>query len=121
MKQSLLLVGTVIINVIGQVAMKRGMTEVGPITSNLTSLPSFVRRTFSRPYVLFGLATYALGTFLWLAALSRFDLSIAYPVLSLGYVIVVFVSWLLLREKVSPRRWLGVLIICTGVYLVSTG
>ena len=119
MKQLILLFVTICINVVGQLAMKRGMTEVGVITGDLAQLPAMALRAITTPYVLLGFAAYAVSAALWLIILSRVDLSLAYPSLSLGYVLVVLSSWLFLGENVSPSRWAGVLIVCIGVYLVT--
>ncbi len=119
MKQFALLFVAICFNVAGQVAMKRGMTEVGFITGELARLPAMAVRALTTPYVLFGFAAYGVSAALWLIILSRVDLSLAYPVLSLGYVLVVLSSWLLLGEQVNLSRWLGVFIICIGVYLVT--
>ncbi len=51
--------------------------------------------------------------------LARLDLSVAYPTVSLGYVLVIVMSRVLFRERVSAARWVGVIIICTGVALVG--
>lgn len=119
MKPILLLIGTVTINIIGQVAMKQGMTQVGAVTSDLSQLPAYIQRTITTPFVLIGFGAYALSSVLWLAVLSLLDISVAYPVLSIGYVGVVLISALFLQENVSLIRWLGVLVICFGVYLIS--
>jgi len=60
-----------------------------------------------------------LSSFFWLVAISRVELSYAYPMISISYVLVVFLSWLIFKEEVGPVRWLGVAIIIFGVYLIS--
>lgn len=119
MKQFALLFVAIVFNVVGQLAMKRGMIEVGFITGELARLPAMALRALTTPYVLFGFAAYGVSAALWLIILSRVDLSLAYPIVSLGYVLVVLTSWLLLGEHVTLLRWLGVFIICVGVYLVA--
>jgi drug/metabolite transporter (DMT)-like permease len=118
-RQFVLIVITVILNVVGQMAMKRGMTAVGAITLDFSRLPDVLSRTFTQPYVLLGIAAYGLSSVFWLVILSRVDLSYAYPALSLGYVLIVVLSWLLLNESVSVTRLVGVLVVCTGVLLVA--
>ena len=51
--------------------------------------------------------------------LARLDLSVAYPTVSLGYVLVIVMSKVFFKERISPARWLGVVIICAGVALVG--
>ena len=65
-----------------------------------------------------GLVCYALGAALWLQVLARWDVSKAYPLVGLGFVLTLLIG-LLLGEAVSWRRVLGVLMICVGVVLVA--
>jgi multidrug transporter EmrE-like cation transporter len=66
-----------------------------------------------------GMFCYGASLCVWLAALSRAPVSIAYPMLSVGYVIVAFASMLWLGETLSPAKMLGIALICAGVVLVS--
>ena len=52
-------------------------------------------------------------------ALSRVDLSYAYPFASLGYVVMLVASWQLFNENISPLRLAGTLMVCLGVFLIS--
>jgi multidrug transporter EmrE-like cation transporter len=104
------------LGVAGQMAMKSGMTQVGQITS--VSLP-MLGRMFTNLYVLLGIAFYGLSSVVYLMGLSRLPLSAAYPMVGLGYVVVVILSWLFLKENVSWMRWLGVVLICGGAFLIG--
>ena len=66
-----------------------------------------------------GMFCYGASLCVWLAALSRAPVSIAYPMLSIGYVIVAFASMWWLGETLSPAKILGIALICAGVVLVS--
>jgi multidrug transporter EmrE-like cation transporter len=66
-----------------------------------------------------GMFCYAASVCVWLAALSKAPVSTAYPMLSLGYVVVAGVSTLWLGESLSPAKVLGIALICAGVVLVS--
>ena len=104
---------------IGQILLKKGMTSMGPVTLELSHLFSILWRMATNPYVFFGLAIYVTGTVFWLAALSRVNLSFAYPFASLSYVIMLIASWLILDEKISALRLAGTVIIGLGVLLIS--
>lgn len=119
MQNALLLALTVLFNVLGQVFIKQGMTVAGTVEGEASAVVQTFLRGFTTPWIWAGLAAYGLGSLLWMAVLSRVDLSIAYPALSLGYILIVLVSWLALREPVSALRWLGVLVITVGVFLVA--
>jgi multidrug transporter EmrE-like cation transporter len=66
-----------------------------------------------------GMVCYATSVCVWLAALSKAPVSTAYPMLSLGYVVVAAVSVLWLGESMGPAKVLGIALICAGVILVS--
>ena len=119
MKQLLLLLVTITLNVSGQYMMKRGMSSVGEISGDLTLMIERLSSAFLNPYVIGGVGAYGLSSISWLILLSRVDLTYAYPALSLGYVVVTIVGALMLGEQVSAMRWTSVLIICFGVFLLS--
>lgn len=78
-------------------------------------------RPLRQPLVLAGMTAQVLLTCLWLVVLSHIDVSLAFPVLALSYVIVVAYSGLWLGETVGGRRWTGVLLIVLGVGLLAYG
>lgn len=104
-------------SVTGELFLKAGMNQVGHI--NLSSLGSDMLRTVTNTRVLTGFASIGVGAVFWLAAISRVQLSWAYPMLSLGYVLVLLFSVIVLREPVSAVRWLGAGIVCLGVFLIT--
>jgi drug/metabolite transporter (DMT)-like permease len=71
------------------------------------------------PLVLLGLLLYGIGALSWIAVLSRLDLSTAYPFLALNFILVTLSAQIFLGETVPGLRWLGVLVICTGILLVA--
>ncbi len=103
----------------GQIMLKHGMNNNGTLTLSFGELPAILWRLVTNPYVFFGLALYASGTIFWLAALSRVDLSYAYPFASMSYVIMLLASWLLFNENITPMRLVGTLVIMFGVFLIS--
>ena len=119
MKQLILLLATVSLNVFGQLMMKKGMSSVGAVTGDLSTIAHTLSRAFFNPYVVAGVAAYGFSSIFWLVLLSRVDLSYAYPALSLGYVLITLVSAFVLGEQVSALRWAGVFTICLGVILIS--
>lgn len=104
---------------IGQVILKKGMADMGPLTLSVGQLGSILWRMATNPYVIVGLGIYAMGTILWLTALSRIELSYAYPFASLGYVIMLVASWQLFHEDISLLRLIGCAIVIFGVILIS--
>lgn len=118
MKSILLVLCSVTPAVAGQLILKYAigrlnlsMEETGPI--------GYYVKLFTTPIVLLGFLMYGVSSLFWLFILSKLPLSLAYPLVSMGYVLVVFFSWLLLREHVSIARIIGVGIICCGVALLA--
>jgi drug/metabolite transporter (DMT)-like permease len=109
---------SIFLGVVAQVFIKKGLTVVGTLDFSQQLVNSYLRILFS-PLVLVGLALYFLGVFFWLYALSKVELSFAFPFVSLSYVLVVLFSWLVLGENISYLRWVGVFVICLGVVLIS--
>lgn len=103
---------------VGQLLLKKGMNSLGPITLTLNQLPSVLWNMATNPNVIIGLTIYLIGTIFWLAALSRVDLSYAYPFASLSYIIMLVASWQMFDEKISLSRLLGTLVIGIGVLLI---
>jgi drug/metabolite transporter (DMT)-like permease len=110
---------SVLLGAVGQVLLKKGMMTLGPVTLTVNHLPATLWRMATNPYVVIGLLIYVGGTVFWLSALSRVDLSYAYPFASLSYVVMLAASWLLFHENITPIRLLGTLVVGLGVFLIS--
>ncbi|QJE01173.1 EamA family transporter [Massilia forsythiae] len=69
--------------------------------------------------IIAGLGCYAVSVVVWIIGLSRTDVTIAYPMLSLGYVVSAFGAWMFLGEVVPPQRMLAIGVIIVGVVLLA--
>lgn len=110
---------TIILTVSGQLLVKVGMTRVGTIPPTVAEMPPFILRALFNPAVIVGLLCAVLAALTWMAAVSRTDLSFAYPFMSLAIVLVLVLSGALLGETVPLTRWIGVLIVCVGIVVTS--
>jgi drug/metabolite transporter (DMT)-like permease len=108
-----------VLGVTGQLVLKRGLVALVSSGLRPDALPGFIATLALNPMIVGGLAVYVLGTLFWLVALSRLDLSYAYPFASLNYVLVLLASWLFLGELPSPTRLAGVALICLGVCAIA--
>ena len=106
---------------LGQVLLKKGMMTVGAITLSAKDLGQTIFRMLTNPFVFIGLGIYVIGTLFWLTALSRLDLSYAYPFASLSYVIMLLAAWIIFKENITTLRVLGSFVIIAGVLLVARG
>lgn len=116
----LLILASVVLAVTGQLTLKFGMMDVGRIgAAEVATIGSTAVRVFTNWRVLVGLALYATSAMLYIVALSRVDISVAYPIVGLSYVVITLAAWLLLGEAIPPMRWVGVAVITLGVFLVA--
>ena len=113
----LILAISVLLAVIGQLLMKRGMMAFG--TFPATQLLSHIIPMFMNPWVFFGFVSFGLSSLFWLIVLSRMELSLVYPMVSVAYVLVALVSFFIFKENVTLIRWLGIGVIIIGVFLIS--
>ena len=112
---SLILMAAVVLLALSQILQKLG-------ASSRLAKASTAREwlwAFITPPLSLALACIFVGTILWLIVLYRMDLSRAYPFLGIGTVLVVAVSRIWLRERVSVLRWLGVCLIGIGISMVA--
>ncbi len=104
--------------VAGQTAIKLGVSQP-QAAGHTASLLSLVTLILGSPWVLLGLTLYGIGAVAWIAVLARLDLSLAYPLLALNFVLITLSSRLILGETVPTMRWVGMLVICAGIVIVA--
>ena len=114
-----LILGSIFLNVFAQLAIKYGLGKMGYLEINFNNWYSIMFKVFINPYIILGLGCYILSVVLWIGALSRVDISYAYPMTSLGYVLTAMAGFLLFQENLPFTRILGIGIILAGVFLVS--
>ncbi len=112
----LIVIGAICLTVTGELFLKTGMNRVG--TVHLSEITNAIARVTRTPHIYVGFAFVFSGSLLWLTALSRAPLSFAYPILSLGYILVLVSSKVILHEPVSLLRWIGTAVVICGVWLV---
>lgn len=112
---------TIVFTVYGQLIIKQQVNMVGEFPSGAGIVPFYVRFILTRPLVLSGFVCAVLASISWIGALSKFELSYAYPFMSLNFVFVVVLSVLLFKEHMNVHKALGLAVICVGVIIVSRG
>ena len=110
-----LIVGGVGLNAIAQLLLKAGVRPLGVLRLEWASACAVA---FQWP-IAAGLACYTVSVVLWIVALSRMDVSVAYPMLSLGYVVNALAAWWLFDEALGSARIGGIALILVGVYLLA--
>jgi drug/metabolite transporter (DMT)-like permease len=108
---------SVILATAGQLLMKKGMITFGSFPTS--QLLAKIIPMFLNPFVFIGLFCFGLSAIFWLVVLSRVELSFAYPLVSVAYVLVALASWIFFKENVSLIRWIGIFTIILGVFFIS--
>ena len=112
----IILIG-VTLNAIGQLALKAGAKKIGYIDLH-SDILLILKSAFNLP-IFIGLFCYIASVALWVVALTRVPVSVAYPMLSIGYIIVSVLAFLLFNEVITLNKFLAMLVIIFGVYLLS--
>src|SRR3954447_10018391 len=107
------------LTVTGELLLKHGMNQHGELNVSLDTLVPTALKLFTNPFVLGGFVFVFSGALFWLAVLSRWPLSLAYPLLSISYILGIGASVLILKEKVNAIQIAGVFVIILGVFLIS--
>ena len=115
---SLLMTG-VLLNAGAQLLLKAGTNSVGVFEFSRDNLVPVGWRLATEPHIVGGLACYVISVVIWVMALSRVEVSVAYPLLSIGYVVNAIAAWYLFGEAVTPMRLAGIGVIIVGVCLVA--
>ena len=114
-----LLVAGVLLNAGAQLLLKAGTNRVGEFAFTLDNVVPIGARLAANPPILAGLACYVVSVVVWILALSRVPVSVAYPMLSLGYVVNAFAAYMLFGEALGMQKLVGIGFIIVGVFLVA--
>lgn len=114
---ALILTG-VLLNAGAQLLLKAGTNTLGMLTLTRENWLGTGLAVASSPHIAAGLACYVVSVGVWIVALSRVEVSVAYPMLSIGYVVNALAAWYLFGEAVTLQRWLGIGFIAVGVWLL---
>ena len=109
----------VLLGVAGQLLLKAGTNAVGRFAFSLENAVPVGLQLALEPRILSGTGCYVLSLVLWVMALSRTEVSVMYPMVSLGFALNALLAWWLLGEAVTPLRMAGIGIIIVGVVLVA--
>lgn len=107
------------LNTLAQLLMKKGLLGLGAINLAWSTLAKTLWQVAGNPWIIGGVGCFVISLILWLIALSRLELGVAYPMMSLGYVFTAVLGYWLLGENLTPLRLFGIFVIMMGVYFVS--
>ena len=117
--QALLLAAVcILLGLGGQTLLKLAIVRSGGMSILEIGVGGLLRKFMEVPYIALGFALYGVSAILWLQVLSKLDISVAFPLVSVTYVATLFIGRFLFDEPVNLSRIFGVLLICSGVFFV---
>jgi drug/metabolite transporter (DMT)-like permease len=117
-RKYLVLAAVMVLGACGDVSLSRGMKNVGSISWHHWT---HIFAALANPWVIGGIVLLLGFMTTYLTALSWADLTYVLPATSFGYILIAGLSKVFLHEVVTPRRWLGIVLITAGVGFVATG
>ncbi|MFK3798190.1 EamA family transporter [Pseudomonas sp. NPDC088444] len=112
---------TIFFTVYGQLILKWRIARMGALPTEMFAKLKFLIFLLFDPAIFSGFAAAFLASLAWMAAMTKFDLSHAYPFMSLNFVIVLLLGGWFLHEPVSMQKVVGVLLIVTGTIVAARG
>lgn len=115
------ILGTVLFTVFGQIVLKWQVLKAGALPAAFADKAVFLIRLICNPWILSGIGAGFLAFLCWIMAMTKFELSYAYPFMSLSFLLVLILSLLLFHEALTPSKVVGVLFVVTGIIIGSRG
>lgn len=109
----------VMLNVAAQLLIKAGTNAVGYFEFSSANILPIGWKLATEPHIVGAMFCYALSVVIWILALSRVQVSIAYPLLSMGYVVNAAAAWWFFNEAFNPAKVAGIGVIILGVIIIS--
>ncbi|HTQ75406.1 MAG TPA: SMR family transporter [Burkholderiales bacterium] len=114
-----LLMTGVLLNAAAQLLLKAGTNAVGQFDLSMRNILPVGARLALEPHIAGGLACYVVSVAVWIVGLSRVPVSVAYPMLSVGYIVNAVAAWYLFGESLTAQKLVGIAFIVAGVFLVA--
>src|SRR5436853_3984081 len=115
----LYILGTILLTVYGQLVVKWQVGKAGAFPTTGSERFYFLLRLVFNPWIMSGVAGAFLAMLCWMAAMTKFELSYAYPFMSLAFVFVLILSSLLFHETVTTMKVMGLVLIVLGIIIAS--
>ncbi len=112
---------SILATTIAQAMIRHGMIRVGSVLFPIDELFKSMQKVIVDPFIIGGFVLIALAVPMWLEVLARLPLSVAYPLISIGFIFTLVIGALVLKEPVTPMKLAGVVIIILGVVTLSKG
>jgi multidrug transporter EmrE-like cation transporter len=117
----LMAIFSICLNAFAQIALRKTMLTVGMPNSSALPILSYLFNLAITPWFVAGMTCYAFSIGVWMLVLGKVEVSLAYPLLSIGYVIAAIIGYFYLGESVGVMRIAGISLICVGIIVLSRG
>jgi len=114
-----LIITGVMLNAAAQILLKAGTNAIGHFEFSIANILPIGWKLMTEWHIVVALTCYAVSVVIWILALSRVQVSIAYPMISLGYVAGAVAAWWLFDESLNPTKLAGICVIILGVVIIS--
>jgi len=111
--------GTIFFTVYGQIVLKWRMNGVGSLPEGTGEKIIFLVKVLFDPWIFSGFFSAFIASFFWMAAMTKFDISYAYPFMSSAFVLVFLLSVILFHEPVTWQKVVGLALIVAGIIVTS--
>ena len=111
--------GTILFTVYGQLILKWRIVEYGTLPEAFSAKVIFLFKLLFDPFIFSGFFAAFIASFFWMAAMTKFDVSYAYPFMSGAFVLVFLLSVVLFQEAVTWQKILGLILIVAGIMVTS--
>jgi drug/metabolite transporter (DMT)-like permease len=111
--------GTILFTIVGQLLIKWQMAKVGQLPDPLGEKLLFVLACFINPFIVLGFLSALVASLCWMAAMTKFDLSYAYPFMSLSFLLVMIFSSIMFHEPITLQKVVGMFLVILGIIIGS--
>ncbi len=121
MNPFILIIASVLLNGAAQLFLKAGMRATGPLEFSVQNILPVIRILAVNGYLYLGGICYLISIWIWLAVLKRVDVMVAYPFISVGFVLTTIFAWMFFHEPLTAGRVVGIGVIIAGVIILHRG
>ncbi len=110
---------SVSLNALAQIALRKTMLTLGQMPSELSGYFNLALNLLSNIWFMLGMGCYVISIGLWMVVLGKAEVSLAYPLLSVGYILTAVIGYFFMGENVNLIRIIGLTFICVGIIIIS--
>lgn len=110
---------SVSLNALAQVAMRKTMLSIPAFPNMLSEGWGYAVAVLLNPWFIGSMSCYAVSIVVWMMVLGKAEVSLAYPLLSVGYIIAAVIGYFFLKEDLNSMRIIGLVLICAGIIFIS--